>query len=93
MAHYGSVEEYDKVMSVVKAEYQAVIDNVNGLYNSIKEQELTAHELNIVKAFRNEVGQIEVAHKSEIGRLTAELQKFKAETEQRYEKLKAILGE
>ena len=93
MTHYGSVEDYDKVVGIVKAEYQSLIDNLTNQINAIKDQDLTAHEINMVKAFRNEVGQIEVSHKAENARLTVELQRFKAETEQRYEKLKAILGE
>lgn len=50
--HYGSVEDFSVAVDKVKGEYQATIDNLSNQLASIKEQELTPDEIEMVKAYR-----------------------------------------
>lgn len=52
MSHYGTVEAFESAFAREKAEYQTTIDGLNSQLNAIKEQELTADELHMVKAYR-----------------------------------------
>ena len=45
MRLWGEVEDYDKAISAVKAEYQTTVDNVTAQYNAIKDRELTDDDI------------------------------------------------
>ena len=93
MTHYGKVEDYDKVIAPVQAEYQGVVDNLTAQINAIKEQELTVDEIKIVKAYRENKASVVNEYIAEADKYKAQLEAVKTENEQRVAKLKAILGD
>lgn len=93
MTHYGTVEDYDKVIAPVQAEYQGVVDNLTAQLNAIKEQELTVDEIKIVKSYRENKASVVNEYIAEADKYKAQLEAVKTENEQRVAKLKAILGD
>jgi hypothetical protein len=93
MAHYGSVEDCDKVVSAIKAEYQASIDALTAQLNAIKEQELTEDEIKIVKAYRDAKNSVVCEHAAIAESYKKQLEAVKQESEQRTARIRAILGE
>lgn len=92
LREYGAVEDYDKVIAPVQAEYQGVVDNLTAQLNAIKEQELTVDEIKIVKAYRENKASVVNEYIAETDKYKAQLEAVKTENEQRVAKLKAILG-
>jgi hypothetical protein len=93
MTHYGTVEEYDKVVAALSQEYQASIDGLNRQLALIKEQELTEDEIKMVKAYRDGKNSV-IGHYTAIAdEYARQLEAVKQEAEQRTAKIKAILGE
>ena len=93
MTHYGTVEDYDKVIAPVQAEYQGVVDNLTAQLTAIKEQELTVDEIKIVKSYRENKASVVNEYIAEADKYKAQLEAVKTENEQRVAKLKAILGD
>lgn len=52
MKLWGDVEDYEKAVATVRAEYQATIDGLNSQLAAIKSQELTDDEINLLNAYR-----------------------------------------
>lgn len=52
MKLWGDVEDYEHALVAVRAEYQAVIDNLNAQLAAIKDQELTDDEIVLLNAYR-----------------------------------------
>ena len=52
MKLWGDVEDYEKVVASVRAEYQEVVDNLTKQIAAIKEQELTDDEIVLLNAYR-----------------------------------------
>jgi hypothetical protein len=93
MAHYGTVEDYERVIAPVQAEYQGVVDNLTAQITAIKEQELTLDEIKIVKAYRENKAAVVTEYIAEADKYKTQLEAVKNENEQRVAKLKAILGD
>lgn len=93
MTHYGTVEDYEKVIAPVQAEYQGVVDNLTAQLTSIKEQELTIDEIKMIKAYRENKTSVVNEYIAEADKYKAQLESVKTENEQRVAKLKAILGD
>ena len=93
MAHYGTVEDYERVIAPVQAEYQGVVDNLTAQLTAIKEQELTVDEIKIVKAYRENKTSVVSEYIAEADKYKSQLEAVKNENEQRVAKLKAILGD
>ena len=93
MTHYGSVEEYDKVIAAITAEYQASIDGLNRQLALIKEQELTEDEIKMVKAYRDGKNSVVGKYVAVAEEYAKQLEAVKQEAEQRTARIKAILGE
>lgn len=93
MNEYGTVEDYEKVISPVQAEYQGVVDNLTAQLTAIKEQELTVDEIKIVKSYRENKASVVNEYIAEADKYKAQLEAVKTENEQRVAKLKAILGD
>lgn len=53
MKLWGDVEDYEKVVASVRAEYQAVVDNLTAQIAAIKNQELTDDEIALLNAYRS----------------------------------------
>jgi hypothetical protein len=90
---YGTVEDYDKVIAPVQAEYQGVVDNLTAQITAIKEQELTADEIRVVKAYRENKAAVVAQYIAEAEKYKTELEGFKTEFELKISKLKAVLGD
>ena len=93
MSHYGTVEDFETATAKEKAEYQATIDNLSAQLNAIKEQELTADEIKMVKSYRENKSSVVSAYVAEAEQYKIQLEAVKTEHEQRVAKLKAILGD
>lgn len=52
MTKFGSIEDYDKVVALEKAEYQSTIDSLNRHISEIADQKLTADEIKFVNQYR-----------------------------------------
>lgn len=92
MKLYGTVEDYDRSIAIIKAEYQSNIDNLTTQLTNIKDQELTADEIEIVLAYRLAKAKISEKFISRIDELEGELSEIKAEEQIRLEKIMAILN-
>ena len=92
MKLWGEVEDYDRSISGVKAEYQATVDNLTTQLSAIKDQELTADEIEIVLAYRACKTTISDRFLRRINALEGELSDIKTEEQVRLEKIMAILN-
>lgn len=92
MKTYGNVEDYDRVVATVRAEYQATVDNLTAQIAAIKAHDLTPDELELVKAYRACKANISGAYEARIGTLETQLDDIRAEEQTRLEKIMAILG-
>ena len=54
MKHYGTVEVYDQVRASEKAEFQANINSLTAQLDALKDQNLTADEIKLIKAYREQ---------------------------------------
>lgn len=81
MAHYGTVESYETATAKDKAEFQSNIDSLQKQLDDIKEQELTADEINIVRAYR-------AAKNSVVAKYTAENESLRESLRKADEKAK-----
>ena len=48
LTHYGTVEDFDRVMASVQAEWQRALNEMTAQYNAIADQKLTPDELSMV---------------------------------------------
>lgn len=93
MGHYGTVEDYEKVVSSVKGEYQEAIDHLSLQLNAIKDQQLTDDEIRVVKNYRDCKSAVVAQYTAEINTYKTQLTAVKQENEQRNARIMAILGE
>ena len=92
MKLYGTVEDYDRATATMKAEYQANIDNLSIQLSAIKDQELTADELDVVLNYRANKAKISEGFLNRIGELEGELVEIKNEDMIRAEKILALFN-
>lgn len=103
MCQYGTVEDYDTHVAAVKAEYQAVYDDLNVRYEQIKNQKLTKSEIQLVNLLRSlmteemsryaaEVEAVKKQYGDENEALRNQLAEIKAEHESRIAKIVAAIG-
>ena len=52
MKLWGDVEDYEKAIAAVRAEYQVTIDNLKAQNDAIKDQELTDDEIALLNSYR-----------------------------------------
>lgn len=93
MKLWGDVEDYDRAISAVKAEYQSNIDNLAEQVTAIKEQELTADEFRMVEAYRSNKAEVVSQYVAEAEAYKSELSGIKSEFERKISTLKAVLGD
>ena len=92
MSHYGTVVDYDKDTAVVKAEYQAAIDNLNVQLSAIKDQELTVDEIAMIKAYRDAKNSVIVQYTDTIKTYEGTLNNLRTEFENRIAKIREVVG-
>ena len=93
MKLWGDVEEYDKAIAPVVAEYQYIIDNLTAQLQAIKDQELTPDEMRMVEAYRANKTAVVNEFIAEADRYKSELKAIRSEYEQKTAQLKAILDD
>lgn len=93
MKLWGDVEEYDRVIEPLCAEYQRVIDNLTAQISAIKEQELTIDEMRMVEAYRANRASVVNEYITEVDKYKTELETIRSEFELKTAQLKAILDD
>ncbi len=92
MKLWGDVEDYDRVITAAKAEYQITVDNLTAQINAIKAHDLSADELELIKAYRACKATITGEYQTRIDTLETQLDDIHREEQSRIDKIKAILG-
>lgn len=91
LTHYGVVEDFDRVMASAQADWQRALNEMTAQYNAIAEQKLTADELAMVKAYRENKSAVVSEYIVEADSYKQQLSAIKTEHEARVAKLKALL--
>lgn len=92
MRTYGVIEDYDKHVATIKAEYQAALDSVVAQNEAIKEQNLSAEEIELVNEYRKLRAKATQSYINENSALKKQLSDIRAENETRISKIAAILA-
>lgn len=92
MRTYGTVEDYDTHVAVIKKEYQDALDNVVAQNEAIKAQNLTDEEIALVNEYRKQRAKAVQAYIDENSKLTSQLTEIKAEYENRITLISEIIG-
>lgn len=93
MKLWGTIEDYEQAVSVVRAEYQATIDNLTAQLNAIKDQELTNDEIVLLNAYRGCKKVTGDAFQERINALESQLDEISAENQKRLAQIAAILAQ
>lgn len=93
LTHYGTIEDYDAVIAIERAKYQAVIDNQTKQIEAIKDQELTADEISMVKAYRAAKQGVVSQHKAVEEECRQTIAKLEETLSQFKTKILAVAGE
>ena len=75
MKHYGTVEVYDQVRASEKAEFQANINSLTAQLDALKDQNLTADEIKLIKAYREQKTSVVSGYIAENDQLKESLRK------------------
>ena len=92
MKTYGTVEDYDEHIAVVKKEYQEALDGVVAQNEAIKAQELTDAEVEVINALRTYHAKAVKTYIEENERLTQTLDEVKAEHEKTIELISNVIN-
>ena len=92
MKTYGTVEDYDTHVAVIKKEYQDALDNVVAQNEAIKAQNLTELEVEVLNALRVYHGKAVKSYVDENERLTKTLDDVKAEHERTIEIIANVIN-
>lgn len=92
MRTYGTVEDYDAHVAVIKKEYQEALDNVVAQNEAIKAQNLTDEEIELVNAYRVLRAKAVKAYIEENERLTQTLDEVKSEHEKTIELISNVIN-
>ena len=89
---YGTVESGDAFLATERAKYESTIRALTAQIDSIKENEVTVEELELLRAIRKKsAGEIS-AYEAELSSLKAQLQKVAADSEEKARQIRTILG-
>lgn len=92
MRTYGTVEDYEAHVKALKDEYQASLDSVVAQNEAIKEQNLSADEVELLNKYRVLKAAAVQKHVVENGTLKKQLEDIAAENELRNDKIAELLG-
>lgn len=95
MRLWGDVEDYDRVISAVKAEFQEIVDNLTTQVTEMQDQDLnlTDDEIRLNELFRELKSIIVARYIDEAEAYKSELAVIKSEFERKISTLKAVLGD
>lgn len=91
MELWGDVEDFESVVTGVRAEYQTSINNLTAHIAAIKAQELTSDEMALIATYRKCKTEVTEEFKVRINELEVTLADIKAEEEKRIETIIAML--
>lgn len=89
---FGTVESWDTAVASLRAEYQAVINNLKLDLDKISENEVTPDELEVLKIIRKKSSKEAVEYQKAIADRDAQLQAVKVENENRAAQIRNIFG-
>lgn len=92
MKTYGTVEDYDTHVGIIKQEYQDALDNVVAQNEAIKAQNLTDEEIALVNEYRKQRAKAVQAYIDENERLNQTLEAVKAEHEKTIEIIANVIN-
>lgn len=92
MRTYGTVEDYDTHVAVIKKEYQDALDNVVAQNEAIKAQNLSDEEVELVNQYRLLRARAVQTYIAENERLSATLEEVKAEHEKTIEIIANVIN-
>lgn len=92
MRTYGTVEDYDAHVAVIKKEYQDALDNVVAQNEAIKAQNLSDEEIELVNQYRLLRARAVKAHIEECEALRTTLEEVKAEHERTIEVIAKVIN-
>ena len=92
MKLWGDVENYDNVVASVRAEYQAVVDNLTAQLNAIKEQELTVDEIALLNSYRGCKKVIAEKYEVRNAELERELEELRSGFQKKVEQITELLA-
>lgn len=93
LTHYGSVEDFDTVLASERAKYQTVIDNQTKQIEAIKDQDLTADEMAMVKAYRIAISGVVAQHRAVEAECRKTIETLESTLTQFKNKIIAVVGE
>ena len=91
MKLWGDVEDYDRAVAAVRAEYQATIDGLNAQLSAIKDQELTADEIRLIIFYRELKAANDKVHLERIGALEKKLEDDAADYQKKAAQITELL--
>lgn len=92
MKLWGDVEDFDRAVASIKAEYQQAVDNLTAQLYAIKSQELTDDEIALINAYRECKDKICNKFNERVVELEATLQTVNAEHEKLSQGILALLN-
>ena len=92
MKTYGTVEDYEVVISKIKGEYQEALDNVVAQNEAIKQQNLTDEEIALVNEYRRQRAKAVQVYIDENAKLNKTLEEVKAKHEQTLELISNVIN-
>jgi hypothetical protein len=92
MRSYGTVEDYDTHVAVIKQEYQDALDDVVAQNEAIKAQNLTDEEIELVNDYRRLRARAVQTYIAENERLSTTLEEVKAEHEKTIEIIAKVIN-
>lgn len=93
MTHFGEIKPFEQATKEIEVEYQAIIDNLNAQIRAIKDLELTADEITIVKAYRLARNEVTAKHTALEQESRQTIAKLEETLTQLRNKIIAVLGE
>ena len=93
MRLWGDVEDYEKVLAPVCAEYQGMVDNLTAQVNAIKAQELTPDEIVLLNSYRDCKSATGEAYEKRICGLEQCLEDVRVASKKRAEQIAQLVAE
>ena len=92
MKLWGDIEDYDRAIAMMKAEYQSAVDNLVAQLTAIKEQELTDDEIIFLNFYRERKTANGEVYQKKITTLENLLEEVRVASQKRAEQI-ALLAE
>lgn len=84
--------QYETEISRLKTQHEAIVDELNVKLSTIAEKEVTAEELEVLRAIRNKANKESEGYKATIAERDNQLNAIKLESENRAAQIAAMFG-